>query len=112
MKKRYEVLLFLVLIFLLGFFLNKELLGSAICKRTISKPIDYTTGNIIVVFRQDINPGEAVSTIESYGLKPELFTKWDSFIDVKVPEGQETKWICRLSSNKRIKHAMYKLSLS
>jgi len=111
-KKRYEVMLILVLVFLFAFFFNKELLSSTICTRTITQPKDYAAGNIIVVFKSDVNPNEAVSTIRSYGLDTEIFTKWDNFLDVRVPVGKETKWICKLSSNNDIKHAMYKISFS
>jgi|TARA_B100001971_G_C18042718_1_gene458498 hypothetical protein len=111
-ERKYEILLVLVLVFLFAFFFNKELLSSAICAKTITQPNDYTSGNIIVVFRNDVNPNDAVSTIKSYGLETEIFSKWDSFLDVKVPQGKETKWICKLSSNNNIKHAIYKISFS
>ena len=112
-KHHYNYIFIGIIIFLFAFFFNKELLSYSICKQTISEPVvQYTTGNIIVVFKNEVPAKDAVSTISSYGLQPELFTKWDSFLDVKVPDGDEKEWICKLSSNQNIKHAIYKISIT
>lgn len=72
-----------------------------------SQRSDFRKGEILVGFNKDVTLSEAQKVIQDSSLE---IKDTDSFnylqlLSVKVPQGEESKWICMLQKNQLVKYA-------
>lgn len=67
--------------------------------------INYAKESIIVMFEDDVSKEEGREIVQDYGLT--VMSEFTSIngVEVKVPEGQEFEWICKLRSDDRVSSA-------
>ena len=68
---------------------------------------NFVKGEVLVLFKEGVSLEEAGQVVKSFGLTIEDAGSFNFIrsLLVKVPEGEEQMWICKVSSNPQVKSA-------